>query len=465
MDKRDIKLSKNLLHRRELLLGVAACITITPYHSNAQTPLNLGELRGIVDASKNGLSPQSVKDQSSSLQNLINKTASKQEILFIPAGNYYVSNIELPDNTRILGIANASRIIYTGRGHGMRARSAQHIELRDIVLDGASNVFSNYAKGLLHISNCPGLLLDNIIVRNSAFYGIYLESCGGSIKNCDISHVREAAIYAVQNTGLNVRNNHIHDCDNGGILIHRWEVGEDNTSVSNNRIARIAAMNGGTGPWGNGINVFRAGNVSISDNHISDCAFSAIRANSASNIRISDNSCFGSGETALYVEFAFQGAVVTGNLIDGGTIGISIANFDSGGRMSVISGNLVRNIIDKGPYPPEGPGFGHGIAVEADASVTGNTIENVAKWGMLLGWGPFLRSVNINGNVIRKAPIGIAVSVVKGAKSTSITNNIFDEISHGAIMGHEWSKPVTSDLALSTKSRFSHLRIVDNIVN
>jgi uncharacterized secreted repeat protein (TIGR03808 family) len=103
--------------------------------------------------------------------------------------------------------------------------------------------------------------------------------------------------------------------------------------------------------------------------------------------------------------------------------------------------------------------------VEADASVTGNTIENVAKWGMLLGWGPFLRSVNINGNVIRKAPVGIAVSVVKGAKSTSITNNIFDEISHGAIMGHEWSTPVTSDLALSTKSRFSHLRIVDNIVN
>lgn len=458
-------MSKNLLHRRKLLLGFAASLTLLPQGSVAQTALNLGELRGITDASKNGVAPKSGKDQSAALQSLIDKTAARQEILFLPAGDYYVSNIELPDNARIIGVPNASRIIYTGRGHGMRARSAQRVELRDIVIDGASSPFSEYAKGLLHISNCPNVTLNNIDVRNSGYYGIYLEKCGGAIQNSDVSRAREAAIYAVQNTGLDIRNNHIHDCDNGGILVHRWEVGEDNTSVSNNRISRIAATNGGTGPWGNGINVFRAGNVSISDNHISDCAFSAIRANSASNIRISDNSCFGSGETALYVEFAFQGAVVTGNLIDGGTMGISIANFDSDGRMSVISGNLIRNIIDKGPYSPKGSGFGHGIAVEADASVTGNTIENVAKWGILLGWGPFLRSVNINGNLIRKAPIGIAVSVINGAKSTSITNNIFDEISRGAIIGHEWSKPVTKDLAMTSKSGFSHLQIAGNIVN
>lgn len=383
----------------------------------------------------------------------------------MPAGDYFVSNIEMPDNTRIFGIPNASRVIYTGRGHGLRARSAQYLELRDIVIDGASNPLADYVKGVLNISKCANVTLDNISVQNSGLYGIYLEVCGGAIKNCDISGAREAAIYAVQSTGLDMRNNHIHDCDNGGILVHRWEVGEDNTSVSNNRIARIAATNGGTGPWGNGINVYRAGNVSISDNHISDCAFSAIRANSASNIRVSDNSCFGSGETALYVEFAFQGAVVTGNLIDGGTMGISIANFNSGGRMSVISGNLIRNITDKGPYSANVTGFGHGIAVEADASVSGNTIENVATWGMLVGWGPYLRSVNINGNLIRKAPIGIAVSVVKGSKSTSITNNIFDEISRGAIIGHEWPKPVTKDLALVGKSPFSHLHIANNRVN
>lgn len=454
-----------MLHRRKLLLGFAASLALLPTNSIAQTNLNLGELRGITDASKNGISPKSGKDQSIALQSLIDKTAATQDILFLPAGDYYVSNIDLPDNTRIFGVSNASRIIYTGRGHGMRARSARRIELRDLVIDGARNPFAEYAKGVLHISNCPNVTLDNLDVRNSSFYGIYLEKCGGVIDNSEISSAREAAVYAVQNTGLDIRNNHIHDCDNGGILVHRWQIGEDNTTVSNNRIARIAATNGGTGPWGNGINVFRAGNVSISDNHITDCAFSAIRANSASNIRISDNSCFGSGETALYVEFAFQGAVVTGNLVDGGTMGISIANLDSGGRMSVISGNLIRNIINNGPYTPKGSGFGHGIAIEADASVTGNTIENVATWGMLLGWGPFLRSVNINGNVIRKAPIGIAVSVVNGAKSTSITNNIFDEISRGAIIGHEWKKPVTKDLALVKKSRYSHLQIAGNIVN
>jgi uncharacterized secreted repeat protein (TIGR03808 family) len=309
------------------------------------------------------------------------------------------------------------------------------------------------------------LFLNNVSVLGSSKYGISLERCGGVIQDCDLAGAADAAIYSVQAVGLTIRNNYVHDCANGGILIHRWEIGEDNTIVSGNRIERVSAQNGGTGPFGNGINIFRAGNVKISDNHISDCTFSAIRANSASNIHITGNSCYRSGETALYVEFAFQGAVVTGNLIDGGTIGISIANFDKNGRLSVISGNLIRNISDQGPYPAQGPGFGHGIAVEADASVTGNTIENVAKWGMLVGWGPYLRSVNITGNVIRKVPIGIAVSVVDGAQSTSIFTNIFDQTPRGAIVGHRWVEPVTKDLGTRSKSGFKHLAIGNNQVN
>jgi hypothetical protein len=72
----------------------------------------------------------------------------------------------------------------------------------------------------------------------------------------------------------------VRDCANGGILVHRWSVGEDATIVARNRVMRIAARAGGTGQNGNGINIFRAGNVMVTDNHVSDCAFSAIRANS-----------------------------------------------------------------------------------------------------------------------------------------------------------------------------------------
>jgi uncharacterized secreted repeat protein (TIGR03808 family) len=178
---------------------------------------------------------------------------------------------------------------------------------------------------------------------------------------------------------------------------------------------RISARAGGTGQNGNGINIFRAGNVMVTNNHVSDCAFSAIRANQASNIQIVSNQAIRSGETAIYAEFSFEGAVIASNLIDGGTVGISVANFNEGGRLASLTGNIIRNLSTKGPYPAEHAGFGIGIAIEADAAVSGNVIEGAPKWGVLMGWGPFLRSVNFTGNTIRNSGAGVAVSVVEGA--------------------------------------------------
>jgi putative cofactor-binding repeat protein len=99
--------------------------------------------------------------------------------------------------------------------------------------------------------------------------------------------------------------------------------------------------------------------------------------------------------------------VVSGNMIDGAANGISIANFDKGGRLASVTGNVVRNLTLKGPYQHE-LGFGIGIAAEADTLVSGNVIEGAPRWGMQLGWGPYLRNLVVTGNVIRKAPIGCA---------------------------------------------------------
>ncbi|MDF0752958.1 hypothetical protein NLU14_22285, partial [Marinobacter sp. 71-i] len=86
----------------------------------------------------------------------------------------------------------------------------------------------------------------------------------------------DAGIWSVDAGGLAINANAVSDCANGGILVHRRQIGEDSTLVSGNRIARIGARNGGTGQNGNGINVFRAGGVLVSNNIVSDCAFSAI---------------------------------------------------------------------------------------------------------------------------------------------------------------------------------------------
>ena len=43
--------------------------------------------------------------------------------------------------------------------------------------------------------------------------------------------------------------------------------------------------------------------------------------------------------------------------------------------------------------------------------MTGNVIENAPAFGIVAGWGKYLRDVAITGNVIRNAFVGIGVSV------------------------------------------------------
>ena len=235
--------------------------------------------------------------------------------------------------------------------------------------------------------------------------------------------------------------------------------------VIGNRIEPIAARNGGTGPFGNGINAFRADRVMIANNTIADCAFSAIRANSSGNVQIAGNNCTRSGETAIYAEFAFQGAVISANIVDGAANGISVVNYNEGGRMAVVNGNIVRNLSTKGPYTADPPGFGVGISVEADTSVTGNVVEDAPLYGVHIGWGPFMRNVSATGNVVRKVGTGFAVTVVDGAGAAVIADNIIEDAPNGGVVGYRWTERATDDLAKGGASGGANLTVERNHVS
>jgi uncharacterized secreted repeat protein (TIGR03808 family) len=168
---------------------------------------------------------------------------------------------------------------------------------------------------------------------------------------------------------------------------------------------------------------------------------------------------------AIYSEFGFEGAIISNNLVDGAANGISATNFNEGGRLAVITGNIVRNLHLDAPYQEDGQFFGIGISAEADTVVSNNVIENVPLWGLQLGWGPFMRNVNATGNIIRKAPIGCAVSVVEGAGAAMIHDNQFSEIKDAAIAGFRWAEKTTGDLAKTGAGDFGHLEIAGNQVS
>jgi len=365
----------------------------------------------------------------------------------------------------LVGVPGATRIVYGGDGHLLMGENAERIELSGLVLDGANRWLADYAQGIADFRRVATLVVDHCEIVGSGRNGLSLEAVSGRVDRSMITGAAEAGIYSVEAGDLQITGNTVSDCANGGILVHRWQPGEDGTIVTGNRVERIGARHGGTGQFGNGINAFRADKVMISGNSVSDCAFSAIRANSSGNLQVANNSCTRSGETAIYAEFSFEGAVISGNIVDGAANGISVVNFNEGGRLAVCTGNLVRNMATIGPYPADAPGFGVGITVEADTTVSGNVIENAPLYGMKIGWGPYMRNVAATGNVIRQCPTGIAVTVVEGAGAAIISDNVIDGATNGAVVGHRWSDVATGDLARTGSAGHANLTVERNHVS
>ena len=449
--------------RRSLLAGLAALPVAA--QAKSRDPLySSADFRGALDASHYGVMPDALGADAKAFNRLLQEAASRDMPVFLPPGIYRLSNIDLPANIRISGVPGATKLAYSGEGQFLRALGGKRIALTDLAIDGANRWLGDNQPGLMTFQEVQDLTLEGCEIRGAHKFAIWAERCGGRIDANSISGAVASAVYAVECRNFAIRDNVVSDCGDGGILVHRWTKGHDGTIVTGNRIARISAKSGGTGEYGNGINVFRADGVQIANNHVSGCAFTAIRSNAGSNVQITTNQCFGSGETAIYSEFGFDGAMIANNIIDGAANGILSVNFNEGGRLAVISGNLVRNLKLTAPYEQEDAFFGIGIEAESDAAVMGNVIEGAPRWGMLIGWGPYLRDVNVSGNVIRNATVGIAATVVEGARQASIRQNMFSGIKQAAIAGYRWIEKVTGDLAEEGAEQFPHLDISGNRV-
>jgi uncharacterized secreted repeat protein (TIGR03808 family) len=186
--------------------------------------------------------------------------------------------------------------------------------------------------------------------------------------------------------------------------------------------------------------------VLVASNRIADCAYSAVRANSAANVQIVANNVARTGEVALFVEFAFEGAVVSSNLVDRAAVGVSVTNFNDGGRLATVSANIIRNIFRRDVEMDAG---GIGIAVEADTSVSGNTVEGAPVAGISVGWGRFCRDVAVTGNIVRSSGIGIAVSADRRAGNVLLSGNLISGSRHGAIRAMDHDRPLGDDLAVA----------------
>jgi len=445
--------------RRTFLAGALGAAVASPAAAalNGTDPI----VTDAVDPIAGGLDPNLDADQSATLQRLLDLASDDDREIYLPPGAYRVSEVVLPPRTRLAGVPGATRLVFGGGDFMLAGEGNELVSLRHLIIDGGNRPLAGFVPAVLHLAEARGVSIDDCVVERSGASGIALDRAAGRVRGTVVRNVAHAGIRAIESAGLTITDNTVADCGNGGILVWRWTAGEDGTIVTGNRIERIAADAGGTGQNGNGINVFRAHGVIVSGNRISDCAFTAVRANSASNVQITGNNCTKSGEVGIYAEFAFQGAMIANNIVDTAATGISVTNFSDGGRMAVVSGNIVRNLTGIGPYRDQ---FGVGIAAEADTAVTGNVIEDASRIGIGLGWGPYMRDLAATGNIIRGAPIGIAVSVVEGVGPAVISDNLISGANLGAIRGMRWDEAVSGDLARRNAESFPNLLVERNQV-
>jgi uncharacterized secreted repeat protein (TIGR03808 family) len=452
------------VNRRHLIgasaAGVAGALAIPPDAARA-APLTsmLGR-----DITQYGVHPGSPDDQTKALQRAIDDAARAHIPLALPPGVYRTGMLRLQSGTQLIGVRGATRLVFNGGASLLSGEGAGSVGLDNITLDGGGIPLPS-RRGLVHCLGGRDIRIANCEIAGSGGNGIWFENVSGDISGNIITGTATTAIVSFDAQGLLVTRNTIAGTNDNGIEILRTSIGDDGTQVLDNRIEDIKAGPGGSGQYGNAINAFRAGNVIVRGNRIRNCDYSAVRGNSASNIQISGNSVSDVREVALYSEFSFEGAVIANNTVDGAALGVSVCNFNEGGRIAVVQGNIIRNLLPKRPIgtaPDDDAGIG--IYVEADTSVSGNVIENAPSFGIVAGWGKYLRDVVISGNVIRKAFVGVGVSVAPGAGTALVNNNMISETPRGAVVGLDHARPITPDLCAEGAQRFAQVMIGTNAV-
>ncbi|KQT08349.1 MULTISPECIES: TIGR03808 family TAT-translocated repetitive protein [Bradyrhizobium] len=452
------------LNRRHLIgastVGVAGALTM-PADAARAAPLTslLGR-----DATQYGVRPGSNEDQTRALQRAIDEAARTQMPLALPPGIYRSGSLRLPNGAQLIGVRGATRLVFTGGASMIQSDGSDAIGLTGITFDGG-NIPLATRRGLIHVLGGRDVRIADCEITGSGGNGIWLEQVAGDISGNIFTSIAVTAVVSFDARGLSVSRNTILGTNDNGIEILRTAIGDDGTLVADNRIENIKAGPGGSGQYGNAINAFRAGNVIVRGNRIRNCDYSAVRGNSASNIHITGNSVSDVREVALYSEFAFEAAVIANNIVDGAAVGVSVCNFNEGGRIAVVQGNIIRNLIPKRPIgtaPDDDAGVG--IYIEADSSVTGNVIENAPSYGIVAGWGKYLRDVAITGNVIRKALAGVGVSIVPGAGTALVNNNMISETPRGAVVGLDHARAVTPDLSADGAQRFAQVVLGGNAV-
>ncbi len=402
------------MNRRAFLFGTITSLAMPAVARSGTLGIGLPELRGSLTAPESHPIARRAGDRSIELQAAINRAAAAGRPLYIRAGRYEVSNIRLPDRARLVGVPGETQLVYSGGGRFLYSDGAHALSLEGLTLDGANRALSDEEDGLLSLVFVEDLDVSRLVVQGSVGHGVALTRVGGCVRNCQISGASGAGIISTEGKALAISENAVSDCARGGIHLQRWTVGDDGSTLRDNRIDRVGDA--------------------------------GIRLSSAGGVRVSENNLRNIDGPAIIADAMSAGTSVSGNTIDGAGLGVALLGGEGEG-LSLVEGNTIRNLadqIDAKMIAGRAPGVG--IHIETHGSVIGNVVEAAPHLGLSLGWGAALGNVVASGNVVRNAGVGVGVSVLASGQSTVITGNLLLDVPAGAVRGTRFSEFATDDL-------------------
>ncbi len=341
---------------------------------------------------------------------------------------------------------------FNGGNTFLRIEGQNQVHFEGITFDGQNLALSDYVSGrpaLIAIANnAQDVSFENCQVMNSPGIAAYIASSSGAVFRACYFGNHSVGLWS-ENAQIKALNNTLAGMGNNGIAVWRDTLTGDSSTITGNVINGVDTVAGGTGQNGNGISVFRAIGVSITDNKIFNTKYSAIRCNGGGLHNVSNNNIYNTREVAIFIEapgpgIDLTGCIVSNNSLDTVGCGVLVGNsgqFNDGvSRSVIVEGNRISNITDNpipdaGYYPPST--IGNGIVVEQDCVVSGNLIEGAARVGIMAGINTGARDLVVTGNLVRSVAIGIGVSneaITNAGRSVVVSGNIVRGASIGGIV-------------------------------
>lgn len=427
------------------------------------------------------------------LQNAMDIARTNGRPLYIQQGSYNVGNLTVTTASGggkplvMYADPGTVTLTYTTGTVFLRIDAISDCEIRGITFNANSRAYSGAGiAAAISVANASRTAIENCRVLTGLDIGIAMDACGtrqtigvngtneiassaGRIAGCEISAF-ESGIFTRDCVATEITGNNVRNCRNNGIQVWQSTPRLDGSRIARNTVTGIDAQGGGSGQNGNGINTYKAHNVVIADNVIRFCDFSAVRCNVSNSVQVLGNNCYALGETAIFIEetddatgFNNVGNVVSNNVVDQCNVGVSVTNFNNGGRMATVSNNIVRN-CHPSPSNPDRT-FGSGILAEADAVITGNVVECADLFGIGLGTNDFTRNLIASGNVVRKSTYGISVSGDSAAGHQTVHGNIIQvtTIANGIVAADGAGTVTNTNLQVSNP--FARVLVADNQVH